>query len=139
MDKNWVVFLVLWAVVEFIQFLRKQPFPKRMLNGAVWAVFLISLADLGQASKNVNTFGFLAIALGLNGMVAALICSLRIALAKIWSRVVHQRTSTRSLIPQPGAVTTLGTILGVWFKWLAVLFTLVIFAGAIFTALMWNK
>lgn len=82
--------LVVWAVVEFIQFLRKRPFPQRMRTGAYWGVIFAAFASLGAASREVSTFWFFAVALALYGAGAALVYAVRILLAKGWVRLNRQ-------------------------------------------------
>lgn len=100
MDATWIGLLVIWAVVEFVQFLRKRPFPQRMRVGAYWGIGFAALAALGSASREVNTWKFLAVSLAIYGTGALLICGVRIVLAKGWARVKAARCATRSeLIP----------------------------------------
>lgn len=51
MDRHWIFMWVVWAIVEFIQFLRKRPYPARMKTGAWWAVVLGTLETMGSASS----------------------------------------------------------------------------------------
>lgn len=76
--------LVVWALVEFTQFLFKRPFPQRMRTGAYGGVIFAALAALGAAPREVSTFGFLAVSLALYGAGAALVYVVRILLAKGW-------------------------------------------------------
>lgn len=138
MHSNWIAFLVIWAVVEFIQWLRKRPLTQRMLEGAVWAVFLVALIALGGASKSVNTFGFFAMALVVNVAVAALICAIRLALAGGWRRLIR-KSSVEPLAPQPAVMPVLGMILRVWFKWILVLCGLALLWGAVLMFVLPNK
>lgn len=77
---------VVWAVVEFAQFLRKRPFPQRMRTGAYWGVGFSTLAALGGASTSANTWIFLATSIAIYGVGAAIIYSTRIIFTKIWRR-----------------------------------------------------
>lgn len=86
MDGTWIIMITVWAVVEFIQFLRKRPFPQRMKTGAYWGVALAALSALGSASKDVSTFGFLAVSLLIFGVIAGLICTARILISNKWRR-----------------------------------------------------
>lgn len=95
MDPLWIMFLIIWANMEFVQFLRKKPFPQRMKVAAVWAVVLVSFASLGQANREISSFGFLPVALAINGAMAALLYWLRVGLAHGWRRVV-QRNAGRT-------------------------------------------
>lgn len=96
MDATWVAMLLVWAVVELIQFLRKRPFPQRMRAGAYWGVGFAALAALGGASREVNTFAFLGISVAMFGAGAALIYGARILLAKGWSRLVRRNDAARN-------------------------------------------
>jgi hypothetical protein len=96
MDNTWIAMLVVWAIVEFIQFLRKRPFPQRMKTGAYWGVTFSALAALGGASRDVSTFGFLALSLALYGAGAALIYAVRILLAKGWSSLNRKKDAVQS-------------------------------------------
>lgn len=82
--------LIVWVVVEFIQFLRKRPFPGRMRVGAYWGVTFAVLAALGGASREVSTLGFLAVSLVIYGAGAALVYGIRILIAKIWTSLVRR-------------------------------------------------
>lgn len=82
--------LVVWAVVEFIQFLRKRPFPLRMRSGAYWGVALAVIAAFGGASREINTLGFLAVSLAIYGAGAALVYGARILIAKTWKSLVRR-------------------------------------------------
>jgi len=86
MDGTWVILITVWAVVEFIQFLRKRPFPQRMKTGAYWGVAFAALSALGSASKDASTFGVLAVSLLIFGVIAALICTARILISNKWRR-----------------------------------------------------
>lgn len=90
MHKTWIAMLVVWTVVEFIQFLRKRPFPQRMRTGAYWGVGFASLAALGGASTSADTGVFLALAIALYGFGAAIIYGLRIIVAKVWQRLLKK-------------------------------------------------
>lgn len=96
MDNTWTAMLVVWAVVELIQFLRRRPFPQRMKTGAWWGVIFAVLAALGGASKEVNTWKFLAIALAMYGVGAALIYWLRLLLAKGWAVVAGKKDAAQN-------------------------------------------
>lgn len=79
--------LVVWAVVEFFQFFRKRPFPQQMRTGAYWGIVVASLTALGGASTSVNTWIFLATAVAMYGVGAAIIYGLRIILTSFWQRL----------------------------------------------------
>lgn len=91
MAATWIGMLFVWAVVELIQFLRKRPFPQRMRAGAYWGVGFAALAALGGASREVNTWQFLAVSLAIYGAGAALIYAARVLLAKGWARFVRPK------------------------------------------------
>ncbi len=90
MDIAWIGLLIVWATVEFVQFIRKRPFPQRMATGAVWGVIFAALAALGGASKEVNTWGFLGIALATFAVGAAVIFGLRLLIAKGWAHFMQK-------------------------------------------------
>lgn len=93
MNDTWILMLVVWAIVEFIQFLRKRPFPQRMKTGAWWGIIFAALAALGGASKEVNTGTFLVIALALYGTGAAIIYGIRLIIAKVWARIFGKKNT----------------------------------------------
>jgi len=88
MDK-WIMFVVVWAVVEFIQFLRKRPLPARMKTAAVWAITLATLADMGLASRTLakatdgTYWTYFGTVLVLNAGVALVFYWIRVGLAKV--------------------------------------------------------
>ena len=96
MDATWIALLVVWAVVELIQFLRKRPFPQRMRAGAYWGVGFATLAAFGSASREVNTWKFLAVSLAIYGVGALFIYGVRILLAKGWARLVGPKDAAQT-------------------------------------------
>ncbi len=96
MDATWIGLLFVWAFVEFIQFLRKRPFPQRMKTGAYWGVSFAALAALGSASKEVNTWKFLAVSFAIYGAGALLIYGIRVLLAKGWARLVRSKDAMKT-------------------------------------------
>ncbi len=93
MDSSWIAFFVIWAVVEFIQFLRKKTFAQRMKVAAGWSMVLVSLIFVGQSSSATNPLAMLGISLLLTGGVALMFYWLRIALAKCWFRIFSKRVT----------------------------------------------
>lgn len=90
MDSNWIVFILVWMIVEFIEYLRKKPFRKRMKTGAIWATILSSLSLIGAISSKAyaeSPWLSLAVAVGMNGIPALGIYWLRVGLARAWSRI----------------------------------------------------
>ena len=96
MDATWIGLLVVWAVVELIQFLRKRPFPQRMRTGAYWGVGFAALAALGSASREVNTWKFLAVSLAVYGAGAFVMYGFRVLLAKGWTRLVRPKDAAQT-------------------------------------------
>lgn len=88
MDK-WIMFVVVWVVVELIQFLRKRPLPNRMKTAAGWAVTLTTLADMGQASRTLASatdgayWIYFATVLAINAGVALVFYWFRVGLTKV--------------------------------------------------------
>lgn len=86
MDSTWVALLVVWGVVETIQAIRKRPFPQRMKTGAIWGVSIAVLAALGSASREINSFSFIAAASAIYGTPALLAYWVRLYVAKTVKR-----------------------------------------------------
>lgn len=80
----WVAMLVIWAVIEFIQFLRKRPLSERMKTGAKYSAILAGLILVGQQGRDVGWLGIL-IAFAMTGGVALAILWIRRGLAKVWA------------------------------------------------------
>lgn len=95
MDAHWALFLVVWFIVELVQFFRKKPLRSMLKAAAIWAVVLTSLADIGQMSKEVfeaNPLAANVIVLAINGAAAAALYWLRTLLDKGWKRLRHRPT-----------------------------------------------
>jgi len=54
-DGLWVSLLILWVVVEGVQFYRGIPFPRRMIAPLVCVVVASGLIGLGQADRQDDT------------------------------------------------------------------------------------
>lgn len=85
--------LVIWAIAEFIQFLRKRPFPQRMKTGALWGVLATVMMTYGSIPSEKATWLFLAIDFALTGLVAAAIYGIRVVIANYWSRFFGMKSS----------------------------------------------
>lgn len=87
---HWIMMAVIWAVVEFVQFLRKRPYLARMKTGAWWAVIAGGLESIGAMSPSmqaVSTLSTDAMFFLLNGVVVVVVYWLRVLLTKGWSRL----------------------------------------------------
>ena len=80
----WVAMLVIWVVIEFIQFLRKRPLSERMKTGAKYSAILAGLMLVGQQGRDVGWLGIL-IAFAMTAGVALAILWARKGLAKVWA------------------------------------------------------
>jgi hypothetical protein len=89
MDATWIGMLIVWAIVEFIQFLRKKTFLQRMRTGAVWSVLFMVLAFRGAPVE--PSLLATAIALVMYSGVAAVIYWFRLLLASGWRRVFPKK------------------------------------------------
>jgi CDP-diglyceride synthetase len=89
MDPLWVALIVVWAVVEFIQYLRKKPFRSRMKTGAWWGVILTTLAGYGQHSN--PEFRLLLVGFAMTGLVALAIYWARVGVAKVWTSAASKK------------------------------------------------
>lgn len=67
-----------------------------MRTGAYWGVGFAVLATLGGASREVNTWQFIAVSLAIYGAGAVLIYGIRILLAKGWARFVRPKDTART-------------------------------------------
>lgn len=79
MASLWVMLLVIWAVVEVIQWLRREPVRARLKSAAIWATVLTSFAGVGQMDPKQNALVQLAVCLVIFGIGAAIIYGVRIA------------------------------------------------------------
>ena len=96
MDNNWIFFILIWAIVEFIQYLRKKPLRQRMKTAAIWATISASLSMIGAISSEAYTANpslSYAVAFGMNAVPALAIYWLRVALSNGWSKLMN-RAST---------------------------------------------
>jgi hypothetical protein len=84
MDDEWILFLMVWAIAEFVQYKRKKPFRSRMKTAAWWAVILGTFSFYGKAQNPSLTF-FL-VSLTFNGLAAALIYWPRVWIANAWTK-----------------------------------------------------
>lgn len=91
MNESWISMLIVWAVVEFIQILRKKPFPQRMSAGAWCGVIVMTLILVGQAPKEQNTLLVLGISLAISGVGVGIVYGLRLIIAKLWARFFGKR------------------------------------------------
>jgi hypothetical protein len=90
MDAHWVAFLAIWFIVELVQFFRKKPLRSMLKAAAIWTVVLVSLADIGRMTREVydaNPWAAVVIAVGMNGLVAAVLYWLRVLMDKGWKRL----------------------------------------------------
>lgn len=88
MDNTWFALFFVWAIAEAIQAGRKRPFPQRMSTGAIWGVVIAVLAALGSASRDINSFAFIPIAILLYGRPALMVYGVRLWVA---NRLVKSR------------------------------------------------
>lgn len=86
MRELWVMMIVVWAIAECVQILRKKPYPKRMWTGAIWGVALASLAALGQTDPATSSFTFLPVAFAIFGSGALVIIGVRTLAHKLLTR-----------------------------------------------------
>jgi hypothetical protein len=87
---EWFMLVLIWAVVEFIQFMRKRPYPARMRTGAIWGTVFLWMAFLGQMTKKTmddHYWSGMLTALAMAGAMALVIYGMRILLAKGWARI----------------------------------------------------
>ena len=89
MADEWIMMIVVWAVAEGIQFLRKKPFRTRMKSGAYWGVGVMTLLMLGNRHQSVPdnpiaTLIFLLSSLAIAGCGALIVYWVRIGIAKLW-------------------------------------------------------
>jgi energy-coupling factor transporter transmembrane protein EcfT len=90
MDAHWVAFLAIWFIVELVQFFRKKPLRSMLKAAAIWAVVLMSLITIGGLPREMYDTNPLAagvIAVGMNGLVAAVLYWLRVLMDKGWKRL----------------------------------------------------
>lgn len=88
----WVAMFVIWAAIEFIQFLRKRPLSERMKTGAKYSAILAGLMLVGQQGRDVGWLGIL-IAFAMTAGVALAILWTRRGLAKAWASVQAKKAS----------------------------------------------
>lgn len=94
----WLVLLGIWAIVEFVQFMRKRPLRQRMKTAAVWGVAVTALVAGGQMSQEAYLKSYWATQgtyLLLFATGAVLIYWLRVALAEGWNRTVGKNSPPR--------------------------------------------
>lgn len=97
MDRDWVFMLVVWAIVEFIQFLRKRPYPARMKTGAKWAWVLGTLQMMGRIDSsllNDRYWWALFVSALITGAGILVVYGLRVLLAKGWTRLRTKPVNT---------------------------------------------
>jgi hypothetical protein len=87
MSATWIAMLLIWAIVEFIQYLRKSPFPGRMATGAYWGVGVSTLMSIGYLPHEQATGLRMLIALAITACGAAVVYGVRVAAGKLWGRV----------------------------------------------------
>ena len=96
MDQSWVMLAFIWAVVEFIQFLRKRPLPQRMKTGAIWGTIFATIYDIGAhipgGVSQANFWSSAGIYLAMTAFVALFIYWLRLLLAWGWNRISSKPT-----------------------------------------------
>lgn len=90
MDVLWVALLILWAIVEGIQYFRKIPFPRRMIAPLVVVVCVSGLIAVGQAPQEAERKDALLFIAGslMAGVAGSLFYGIRLILAKIWTKTV---------------------------------------------------
>jgi len=86
MSGDWVFFIFVWAVAEFIGAKRKKDFRGRMKVGAIWAVVLTSLALVGQMSSETSAIVQFLITSVMLGFVAVVVFYIRVFLAGVWRK-----------------------------------------------------
>ncbi len=91
MHESWVSMLIVWLVVECIQFLRKKPFPQRMTAGAWFGVIVMTLILVGQAPNEQNTLVVLAISLTISLGGVGIVYGIRLIIAKLWTNFFGKR------------------------------------------------
>lgn len=87
MDNQWIAMLVIWAIVEIIQYLRKRPYPARMKTGAKWAFwcgYFIAVGGVNESLYDSNPWGVYAASFGINLAGVLLIYGMRVLIAKGW-------------------------------------------------------
>ena len=91
MASEWIFMLVIWGVVEFIQFLRKKPYPARMRTGACWSATMTALALIGGMSSNqTNSWSVYLVAFSMTGFFAFIIYFVRISIGRLWKKIASQ-------------------------------------------------
>ena len=88
MAEEWIVMIMMWGIVEGIQFIRKKTSRARMKAGAYWAIAVTALLMLGKRPQSVPdnplaTIFFLLSSLALVGFVALIIYWVRVGVAKL--------------------------------------------------------
>lgn len=74
--------VVVWAVVELIQRLRKRPARSAIKAGAVWAAVMVTFAIYGQVPEEMVSWTGLSLVAGVCGVLIAGIYWLRVSLFK---------------------------------------------------------
>lgn len=86
---HWILLFAIWAIVEFVQFLRKRPYLVRMKTGAWWAVVIATIESVGSAKPETfqaSQWTVILMACLLNGAVVLAVYWFRALLAKGWVR-----------------------------------------------------
>jgi hypothetical protein len=87
MSSLWVLFIVIWAIVELIGLARKKDLRSRMKYGAIWSVIIVSFSTVGQMRQDQSALLQLAICLVLYGTAAIIIYFARLMLAKLFGSI----------------------------------------------------
>jgi len=87
MSSLWVMLLVIWVVVEVIQWLRKKPLKARLKAAAIWATVMTSLTAVGQMDPRQNALVQFGVCLLMFGIGAAIIYGVRVAVSPKSARV----------------------------------------------------
>lgn len=88
MNGLWVSLLILWVIVESVQYFRKIPFPRRMAAPLVWVVIASGLISLGQSPQEQDGSDIMRFLIGIlmGGVFGSLFYGFRLSIAKIWYR-----------------------------------------------------
>lgn len=87
MDESWIGSLFIWGVVEFMQWLRKRPFPNRMRAPAVAFAVSGGLMQVGFSPQTQNPLASFVVGLIISAVVAAMLYGLRVLIADFWRAV----------------------------------------------------
>ena len=87
MSSLWVLFIVIWTIVELIGLARKKDLRSRMKYGAIWSVIIVSISTVGQMRQDQSALLQLAICLAFYGAAAFIIYFARLMLAKLWGNI----------------------------------------------------